>query len=163
MSQLSVGWHEGVEAYLRERFGSPFVEQHETEWLAAARPGKRMLAEQHLAAIERSGAKHVLLITDVEYVQYFGRKYSRSRWQPEPVRWTQESGWTAGPGVTCKVDHALEELDLMGGAAFAEWLPSYALLWREQWPWHISPMAVECRHCGTVHHVAAFALERKAQ
>jgi hypothetical protein len=158
LGQLPVGWQDGVYAYLCRRFGRSFVDSHEEEWLDAVRPGNRMLIEQHLAAVERSGPMHVLLITDLQYVQYFGRKYKRGRRENEPVSWSA-GRWESSNGVRCEITPALEDIDLEAGA-FARWMPSYQLEWSESWLWHISPMAVECRHCGTIHRVGAFALKR---
>lgn len=160
LSQLPVAWQDNVEAHLVRRFGGAFVEERESEWLDAVRPGNRMLVEQHLAAIERARPERVLIVCDVEYVQYFGRRYRRGRWEAEPVRWPQ-GAWEADEGVTCEVTPALEQVDLEGGA-FARWMPSYSLEWSESWLWHIAPMAVECHHCGTIHRVVAFSLRRSS-
>ncbi|MFN7920852.1 MAG: hypothetical protein U0Q16_12190 [Bryobacteraceae bacterium] len=158
ISQLPIGWQDGVEAFLWKRFGRGFVERREQEWLDAVRPGARMLVEQHLAALARSGARSVLLIGDLEYVEYSGRKYSRRRWEPEPVRY-EGAEWLADAGVKCEVSPALDPVNLEG-AAFAEWMPSYRVAWQESWLWHIAPMGAECPHCGTIHRVGAFALQR---
>ncbi len=158
LSQLPVGWQDGVESFLIARFGKTQVKRHEEEWLDAVRPGNRALAEQHLAAFERTSAKSILFITDVEYAQYSGRAYSRRHWSPEPVRWSDATGWSADEGVACEVTPALEDLDL--DAALARFAPSYRIAWRDHWMWHISPMALECPDCGTVHRVQATALER---
>lgn len=158
LSQLPVGWQDGVESFLLGRFGKAHVERYEEEWLDAVRPGNRALAEQHLAAFERTSAKSILFITDIEYAQYSGRVYSRRHWSPEPVRWSEAEGWSADEGVTFEVTPALEDLDL--DAALARFAPSYRIAWRDHWMWHISPMALECRDCGTVHRVQATALER---
>lgn len=158
LSQLPVGWQDGVESFLTGRFGKAQVERQEEEWLDAVRPGNRALVEQHLAAFERTDAERVLLITDVEYVQYRGREYSRRHWSPEPVRWTKDGGWSAGEGVHCEVTPALDGVDVE--AALRDLAPSYRVAWQDQWMWHISPMALECPDCGTVHRVQATALER---
>jgi hypothetical protein len=158
LSQLPVGWQDSVESFLLGRFKKTHVERHEEEWLDAVRCGNRALVEQHLAAFERTGAKSILLITDADYVQYSGRAYSRRHWSPEPVRWSEDEGWSADEGVQWEVTPALEGVDVE--EALHRLAPSYRIDWQDQWMWHISPMAVECRDCGTVHRVKAYALKR---
>jgi len=159
LSQLQIVWQDGVEDFLTERFGRRFVEHQEDEWLDALRPAGQMLVEQHLAAIEDSGPRFVLLITDLEYLDYQGRTFQRGHWAPPPVEWSN-AGWHAESPVTCEVSPALEGVEL-NEDAFARWLPSYRLAWRESWLWHIAPLGTEKKtpH-GKVHRVGAFALER---
>ncbi len=52
---------------------------HEDEWLDALRPAGQTLVEQHLAAIERAAPRFVLLITDVEYLEYKGALFEENR------------------------------------------------------------------------------------
>jgi hypothetical protein len=159
LSQLQIVWQDGVEDFLIKRFGRRFVEQHEHEWLDALRPAGQTLVEQHLAAIEDSGPRFALLITDLEYLEYEGRTFRRGHWSPPPVAWSSE-GWRADSGVTCEVSPALEGVEL-NEAAFARWLPSYRLAWRESWLWHIAPLGTEKNTpYGKVHRVGAFALVR---
>jgi len=163
LSQLQIVWQDGVEAFLIRRFGRRFVESHEDEWLDALRPAGQMLVEQHLAAIEDSSPRFALLITDLEYLEYRGKTFSRGRWAPPPVAWSSEGGWHAESGITCEVSPALEGVELTE-AAFARWLPSYRLAWRESWLWHIAPLGTEKKMAyGEVHRVGAFALERGAR
>jgi hypothetical protein len=160
LSQLSIVWQDGVEATLLRRFGRRLVTAREAEWLDALRPGAQMLVEQHLKAIEEAAPRFVLLVTDVEYLEYRGKQYRRRQFEPPPVAWSN-AGWRAEAGVTCEVTPALEGVDL-GAEALAKWLPSYQLSWQEFWLWHISPLGTEEGDSGKVHRVAAFALERRA-
>jgi hypothetical protein len=159
LSQLQIVWQDGVEALLERRFGLLFVRAHEDEWLDALRPAGQTLVEQHLAAIERTGPGFVLLITDLEYLEYKGVVFETDRWAPPPVDWSAEKGWSAESGVTSEVSPALEGVEL-NEATFARWLPSYRMTWQECWLWHIAPLGTETVAYGEVHRVGAFALER---
>lgn len=160
LSQLQIVWQDGIEAYLRQRFGRDFVKNHEAEWLTALRPAGQTLVEQHLAAIERAAASNVLLITDVEYLEYQGVPYQVDHWAPPPVEWTEEDGWTAEAEIKCELSPALEGVEL-NEETFAQWMPSYRLEWRESWLWHIAPLGTEKELYGKVHRVGAFALKAK--
>jgi hypothetical protein len=115
--------------------------------------------EQHLSALEQSGTKHVMLITDLEYLEYKGKSFEVHHWAPPPVEWSSEAGWDVEPGVTCERSPALEGVEL-NAATLGLWLPSYRLVWQEYWLWHIAPLGTEEAPYGTVHRVGAFALER---
>jgi hypothetical protein len=156
LSQLEVGWQESVEPFLKKRFGSRFVCQHEQEWLRAIQPSSRVLAEQHLAALEASRASDILLITDAEYVDYKGRKYSLNRWEALPVSWS-EKGWQADPGIEFEVTPALEGL-VIDGNSLTRWMPSYQVEWHDSWLWHISPYGTEPIDHGQIHRVVALSL-----
>ena len=158
LSQLQIVWQEAVEAYLQRRFGKRFVERNEAEWLDALRPGGQALVEQHLRALERSGAAHVLVITDLEYLEYQGVAFRRDHWAPLPVEWTVVSGWKAEADLMWQRSQALEGVEL-SRETFARWLPSYRLVWQDCWLWHIAPQGTENTPYGTVHRVGAFALE----
>ena len=157
LSQLQIVWQDGMEEILRRRFGRRFVQQHEAEWLDALRPGGQMLVEQHLAAIESCGAKSALIISDLEYLEYQGKKFARSHWEPAPVEWAE--GWRVDRGITCEVSPALEGVTL-DEATFARWMPSFHLAWQQTWLWHILPNGIEKGAAGKVHRVGAFALKR---
>jgi hypothetical protein len=156
LSQLEVGWQEAIEPVLIEKFGRNFVREHEQEWLEAIRRCSQTLAEQHLAAMERSYARDVLLITDVEYIEYTGRRYRRNRWEAPPVTWSAD-GWTAGQGIQYEAIPALEGVELTT-EMFSRWMPSYTLLWQDNWVWHIAPYGTEPAPHGKLHRVCAFAL-----
>ena len=158
LSQLEVGWQEALEPILKKRFGRLFVGRREQEWLDAIRPSSKSLAEQHLRSLECSGAQSILLITDVEYLEYTGRRYSRKVHQSPPVRWS-ESGWEADPAIQFETMPALEGVALDAGT-FVRWMPSYQLEWQDCWLWHISPNGTEATSYGTVHRVVAFSLRR---
>ncbi len=159
LSQLQIVWQDGVEEILERRFGKAFLKEHEEEWLDALRPSGQSLVEQHLDAMERSEAQHVLLITDLDYLEYKGTRFDRDRWAPPPVEWTPESGWTTDKEITCELTPALEGLQL-NEATFQRWMPSYRFLWHEAWLWHIAPLGTEEADFGKVHRVGAFALAR---
>ncbi len=156
LSQLEVGWQESVEPLLKKRFGSRFVHEHEQEWLQAIQPSSRVLAEQHLAALESSRAPEILLITDAEYVDYTGRKYAVNKWEPPPLTWSEE-GWQADPGIEFEVTPALEGL-VLNGDSLARWMPSYQVQWHDSWLWHISPYGTEPIDHGQLHRVVALPL-----
>ncbi len=156
LSQLEVAFHEALEPILQKRFGRGFVIDHERAWWDALRPACQVLVEQHLSAIEATGAKSVLLICDVEYLDYKGRQYSPQRFEPPPVQWTGQR-WLAEPGIECETMAALEGIEL-NHATFGRWMPSYQLLWHESWLWHIAPNGTEDAPHGKIHRVAAFAL-----
>jgi len=156
LSQLEIGWQEAVEPILHNRFGTRFVLAHEQEWLDAIRPGSQMLVEQHLASLAASAARHILLITDLEYVEYTGRAYQRHQWQEPPMQWTGEN-WLADEGITYQAIPALEGV-VLNHETFARWLPSYQLQWHESWLWHIAPNGTEATAYGKLHRVGAFAL-----
>jgi len=159
LSQLEIGWQEAVEPLLKKRFGKRFVQAHEQEWLNAIQPGSQKLVEQHLAALEASGARHVLLICDIEYIEYTGRLYQRHESADPPLRWTEE-GWQADHGITYEAIPALEGV-VLNHQSFAHWLPSYELDWHESWLWHIAPNGTETVNYGKLHRVAAFALQAR--
>ena len=162
LSQLQIVWQDGVEEYLEKRFGHDFVKSHELEWLDALRPAGQTLVKQHLAALERAAPTYVLLITDVEYLEYKGVPYQADHWAPPPVEWTEEDGWCAETEVDCEVSPALEGVAL-NADTFAEWMPSYRLTWQESWLWHIAPLGTGPEQYGKVHRVGAFALEAREQ
>ena len=159
LSQLQIVWQDGVEAYLKKRFGHSRVEQKAAEWLDALRPAGQTLVEQHLAAIEDSAPSFVLLITDLEYLEYKGVRFNTNHWAPPPVEWSAADGWSTEADLTCEVSPALEGVEL-NEATFAHWLPSYRLVWQECWLWHIEPLGTENAACGQVHRVGAFALQQ---
>jgi hypothetical protein len=155
LSQLEIGWQEALEPLLRKKFGTRFVLQHEQDWLNAIRPGARMLIEQHLEALQASRARDILLICDVDYVEYKGRHYARHQWAEPPLTWTQD-GWLAAEGITYEVDSALEGV-VLNTQTFSRLLPNYILDWHETWLWHIAPNGTEGTDHGKLHRVAAFA------
>ncbi len=160
LSQIAVGWQDRVESHLMRRFGASFVERHEDEWLDAVKPGGRSLVEAHLTLLNGSGARRLLLITDLLYLEYQGleRNYSRRRWEAPPVRW-QDGQWrndSASP-LECESYSALCGLD--DPAAL---LPDYREMWRDQWLWHIRPQGTEPpAGTGSAHLVGAFAFENR--
>lgn len=159
LSQLQIVWQDRAEALLIRRFGADFVKQHETEWLDALRPASQTLVERHLAALEHSAAPNVLLITDLDYVEYHGVTFQEDHWAPPPVEWSPETGWSADEALTCELSPALEGVEL-NEEAFARWMPSYRLAWQESWLWHLVPLGTEKdQRAGKVHRVGAFALE----
>ncbi len=158
LSQLQIVWQEAVEDYLERRFGKKLVERNEAEWLEALRPGGQALVVQHFAAVERSKAAYVLLITDLEYLEYQGVVFQQEHWAPPPVEWTAAGGWKAEVDLVWQRSPALEGVELTE-ETFARWLPSYRLVWQESWLWHIAPQGTENTPYGTVHRVGAFALE----
>lgn len=160
LSQLEVGWQESVERLLQKRFGSAFVLKHEQEWLKAARLGSQCLIEQHLASLEDSRANHILLITDVEYVDYTGRQYQPNRFEPPPASWS-ENHWTPDSGIEFEVIPALEGVTLTPDT-LTRWLPSYYLDWHSTWLWHIAPHGTEAVPYGKIHRVAAFSLRYRS-
>jgi len=116
LSQLQIVWHDGVEAILQKRFGRRFVKGQEAEWLAALRPAGQTLVERHLAAIEGSRPEFVLIITDLQYLEYRGKAFARGHWAPEPLAWSASEGWHADKGVSCKASPALEGVELNAAA-----------------------------------------------
>lgn len=156
LSQLEVGWQETIEHLLQKRFGRSFVLKHEQEWLQASRPGSKILVEQHLAALENSRAPYILLITDVEYIDYTGRRYQHNRFEPPPVSWSEDK-WVHDPGIEYELIPALEGANL-GPETLNHWLPSYLLDWHASWLWHIAPNGTEAVSYGKLHRVAAFSL-----
>ncbi len=160
LSQLEVGWQETMERLLQKRFGIEFVLEHEHEWLLAARTGSQSLIEQHLAALDISRAGHILLITDVEYVDYTGRKYQHNRYERPPLSWSDDK-WTAEPGIDYELIPALEGVSLTPGT-LGRWLPSYQLDWHSNWLWHIAPNGTEPVTYGKLHRVAAFSLRYRS-
>ena len=72
LSQLPIGWQDCVEEYLVRRFGARHVKANEREWLDAVEPGAELIVRQHLHALAASGARSILLITDVEYADSHG-------------------------------------------------------------------------------------------
>ena len=153
LSQIPIGWQERVEAFLHKRFGEAYTKAREQEWLEAVDPGAHSLVDAHLGMLNESGAKSVLVVTDLAYVEYRGRAYSRRRWQPPPVRWS-EGVWLAEEGVECQLSTALHGLDGI-------LLPQYRMLWQNHWLWHIAPQGADAKDKGTVHLVGAFAFERR--
>ena len=142
LSQLPIGWQDRVEDHLERRFGARAIKVKEDEWLAAVEPGGRWIVEQHLAALAASNARSILLITDVEYVEYRGGANS--------VRW--ESGvWSAGEGLRVDVSPALYGVELA--------IAGYTQRWEESWLWDISPIGAESREYGAMHRVAARAFD----
>ena len=69
------------------------------------------LVEQHLAALQKSGAPHVLLITDLEYVEYQGIVFKKTIGRPSR-EWSPETGWCADEELTCELSPALEGVEL---------------------------------------------------
>ena len=160
LSQLQIVWQDGVEALLKRRFGKAFVDKREEEWLDAVRPGGQKLVERHLAAMGRAEPRFVLIVTDLDYLEYQGRVFERDHWAAPPVEWTKE-GWRVEEGITCEVSPALEGVEL-DEESLTRWLPSYRLAWQDCWLWHIEPLGTEDgQKRGKVHRVGAFALERR--
>lgn len=159
LSQLEVTWQDSIEAILKRRFGRAFVRKHEQAWLDAIQPGSQTVAEQHLHSLASSQAQNILLIADLEYVEYTGRKYIRTHAAPPPVRYT-ETGWEADDGIRCEITPALEGVEL-NASTFARWLPAYELEWHDHWLWHIAPNGTETERYGKLHRVGAFAFRRK--
>ena len=156
LSQLEIGWQEALEPMLQKQFGKRFVKQKEQEWLAAIAGSGQALIEQHLAALEASAAPNILLISDVEYVEYTGRMYERDRLEPAPLCWTP-AGWQADAAVDYEVLPALQSINL-DEETLQRWMPSYKVMWHEYWLWHIAPNGTEKTKFGRMHRVGAFAL-----
>lgn len=141
LSQLPIAWQDVVERHLQRRFGRGPTRRQEEEWLAAVDSGGAWIVREHLAALARSGARSVLLLTDLDYAEY--------RHTATPP--THENGeWQAAPGAHVDVFPALYGVD---PAAIA----GYTLAWQQSWLWHISPLGRESREYGAVHRVGAFA------
>lgn len=141
LSQLPIAWQDMVERYLQRRFGRGPTRRREEEWLAAVDAGGAWIVREHLAALARSRARSILLLTDLDYAEY--------RHTATPP--THENGeWQAAPGAHVDVFPALYGADPAVIAGFT-------LAWRESWLWHISPLGRESREYGTVHRVGAFA------
>lgn len=139
LSQLPLAWQDAAERYLERKFGARTTRANEEEWLAAVDAGGGWIVAQHLAALSRTRARSILLLTDIEYAEYRGGA------APE---W--EGGeWRAGAGVRVDVFPALYGVEMA--------VPGFQLDWHESWLWHISPFGRESREYGTVHRVGAFA------
>jgi hypothetical protein len=143
LSQIPIVWQERAEAHLCKRFGSRWTKAREEEWLTAVEPGARSLIESHLAMLNQSGARRVLLITDLAYIEYKAeRRYSRKLFAPPPdIR-------------------GFEAEDAMYGVEHPS-LSNYTRVDADQWLWHISPQGIESRKSGSVHVVGSFAFERR--
>jgi hypothetical protein len=168
LSQIPIMWQDIVEDLLAARFPRYWVRARDKEWIAAIEPAARALVEAHLGALDRSGCQSLLLITDLDYLYYRGvEPYAVRRLREPPVVWHegQEAPvWREpgpGPGASLVVEPALYGVQLLDAATLDRLLPHYRLLWRESWLWHISPLGTESSY-GTVHRVAALALERSA-
>ena len=141
LSQIPIAWQERVETHLQKQFGSSIATARQEEWLAAVEPGARSLVESHLAMLNRSGARDILLITDRAYIEYRGNhKYSRRRLDPPP-----------------NVDGVAREDALYGVAHFT--LSNYRRTAADEWLWHISPQGLESSHKGSIHVVGSFAFQ----
>jgi len=141
LSQIPIAWQERVEAHLRKQFGSEIVQSKEEEWLAAVEPGARSLVESHLSMLNQSGARDVLLITDLAYIEYAGKhKYSRHRLDPPP-------------NVT-----GAEREDALYGVEHPA-LSNYQRTAADEWLWHVSPQGLESSHKGSIHVVGSFAFQ----
>jgi hypothetical protein len=143
LSQIPIAWQERVEAHLHQQFGTGLIKGREEEWLAAVEPGARSLVEAHLAMLDQSGARDVLLITDLAYIDYQGQlRYSRSRFDPPPdIR-------------------GFEAEDALYGIEYPA-LSNYQRTDAQEWLWHISPQGLESAGKGSVHRVGSFAFRGK--
>ena len=141
LSQIPIAWQERVETHLRKQFGSALVQSKEEEWLAAVEPGARSLVESHVAMLNQSGARDILLITDLAHIEYKGtHRYSRRRLDPPP-----------------NVSGAEREDALYGVEHPA--LSNYRRTAADEWLWHISPQGLESSHKGSIHVVGSFAFQ----
>ncbi len=133
LSQIPVMWQDLAEEYLVRRFGRGFVSAREADWLAAYLPGARRLAADHLRALNGSGARSILLITDLEYVDY-------------------SLASSAAPVST----PALADIHLENEGERTLHLPQYCSSVGESWLWEICPQREGRRNEGTRHRVGAF-------
>lgn len=155
LSQIAVGWEDRVQAELERRYGKERVRSREEEWLAAAEESGRRLVEGHLRMLNGCGAKRVLVVTDLEFVEYRGSMYEAGRWAEAPLAW--EGEWKGEAGLECAGSGAL-----CGVEAPGEWMSEYEEAWAERWVWHIRPQGTEGeRGCGELHLVGAFGYERR--
>jgi hypothetical protein len=100
--------------------------------------------ESHLAVLNQSKARDVLLITDLAYIEYNGRhKYSRRRYDPAPDL------------------HGADAEDALYGIGHPV-LADYRTTEADEWQWHISPQGIETKSVGSVHVVGSFAFRRNA-
>jgi hypothetical protein len=111
LSQLPIGWQDRVEDNLVRRFGSRHTKSREREWLDAVEPGAKWIVEQHLAALNASSARSILLITDVEYSDSHGNgttEISPALYGVDPaaalgryrLRWQESWQWDISPAGT---------------------------------------------------------------
>ncbi len=163
LSQIPLAWQDTIEYNLKKHFSKTFIKEHEEEWLTAYLVGARLLVEQHLNSLEKINSKELLLITDLEIVNYRGDyRYKKNMVSPPPLTWSEVSSWQEngsyhGNTVTCEVISALAgitENELL------TYLPSYSQANRDTWIWHIAPQGLEEQNKGTLHRVTALHLQK---
>jgi hypothetical protein len=171
LSQIPLVWQNALEQELIHSFGKRWTEDHEEQWLAAYIHSARRLVIQHLRDLSQSGAKHILLICDIDYCRYARTSaYSIAKWQPEPCIWTEEEGWIAahpynngsGP-IELEIIPALYDIEVLDPQPNYSLLQNYTCTFRQQWLWHISPLGIEDKNQGVLHRVGAYCFEAKSK
>ncbi len=167
LSQIPLMFREWLKTFLIKTFGKNRVLKHEKEWLRVYSNLAQALIEQHLAILNNSKARHILLLTDIEFCQYYNSKtFSSKQAEPIPCLWDKNQGWTTNKAyrnrkqaLTLEVSPALFGINLEKGLKDHSLMSNYRLKHTKKWLWHIAPLGIENKVYGTVHRVAAFELQ----
>jgi len=168
LSQLPVMWQNAVERIFIARYGRRITEERESEWLSAYGTSGRLLIREHLETLAASDAKHILLITDVEYFSY---PLEGIDIQPERFRWSEDADdqrWSYAEEERseavlnlCENYDALLGVNVENERLLRVLFPNYDLSLGDTWFWQIVPRAELRGGRGTLHRVRAFTLSRK--
>ena len=179
LSQIPIQWQMWVEQALNRAFGRAFVQERELAWLKALRPSCAQLVREHLMLLAASGAKHSLLITDLEYVEYKlppqlrnGATSAVLLWESAPTAnitkplttsrlfegtWARDT--TVPDSATAEVFDSLYGVDVEDRKALQNLCPGVSVDPLATWTWHIAPQFREHKTHGYLHRVGAFALK----
>ena len=179
LSQLPIQWQMFVEHRLITAFGQAWTDQRQSQWLKACGPCGLMLVDDHLALLNASGAEHLLLITDLEFIEYRGTKpYRRRSPITPPAVWREietHSGreflalgrWEKSPEfedlpVSWELYSSLHGRDLELLSTLNKSFSAYQLRASKTWTWHIAPLGLAHPEIGYVHRVRAFDFAKRA-
>lgn len=184
LGQIALIWQDCVEALLIKRFSNKWVAEREREWLLALYPSAQALVLQHLRDLAASNATSILLITDLEYVNYVSPfDYLKKSSHEPPITWKpgyssaaapyKKSG-TWEPNESMRIKHgaaasdysleiigALYEQDIEDPNCLRNLFPDYGAKALGTWLWHIAPKGVEYKDHGTVIRVGAWSFFRQ--
>jgi hypothetical protein len=170
LSQLPLAWQDIVENILSKVFGATFTSEHQSEWLEAFYTSASFLVENHLAKLNLSNAKHILIISDVEYLHYSGElTFNRSSsgqapfiYQPDRPEdlWTRNPLLSAEKKLNCEVSPALYGVPIENMDYLKSVFNTYNVAFKNTWLWHIVPQGLEDSSKGSIHRVRAIELTK---
>ena len=169
ISQIPIIWQKIVFRALAKYFPSSWIEKRKGSCLEAISIGASLLLRQHLRDLGISQARSILLIADLEYVNYrYQGPLKKKLSSTLPVIWSNRSGWLVNPEI-CGDRLGKDELEYEVSSPFwglrfepelisGKYFPSYNLISQNEWLWHLAPQGSDTKRRGIINRVIAMHL-----